>query len=334
MFQELPDYIFLDEFNILHKNGFIFDISTSNLIFPYNFHSITYKRKTFNIIKLMILKFYNINLTDAQYKNIKYIDENIRNISLDNISLEYINLSSDNGMDYHIQFSYNLNTYYYIFILYKYDHNNKLLKCYSKIHNLQFSIIQKTEFIKNLLLGKTMKCKKYIWKVEFRKIPISIGIKPNVNYICLYNQYYLSYDHSHIISKITKKILTIYIDIKNHYVYLNDGKKRVKFILEYYSNPNLYIACNNNLNMLYNLNSYRLNNYIASKKIKLNTYNRSYSMNAYFQKINNTDNTNNSDNTNSDDFKINIIDIFEETFDNLLYGEVTNEFLNKELQFN
>lgn len=316
MLENIPEYIFLDSYTILHKNGFIFDILTSHVLYPIHFHSITYKGKLVNMVKFMILHFYNISLTEEQYINIKYKDNDIHNISLENLSLENINLPLPKDKKYHIDYSYNMNIIHHLFILYKYDHNNKLLKCYNKLDKLQVIILNKADFIKQLLLCKTIKCQKYIWKIDFKKIALTNEIDKNPNYIYIYDHYYLSYDNSHIISKITKKLLTINVDVLNHFVYLTKYKKKIKFILNYYSHPNLY-ETSTNLNTSCKLH---IDNFYPNKKIKLNNYHDNYTINDYFNEIN-------ENNSFDDIFKININDNLEESFNNTLYYQIKNNFL-------
>lgn len=297
----IPDYVILDDTSILHKDGFIFDLMEFNVIYPIYFHNVTHKGQMLNIVKLMISKFYNIELTHEQYINLTYKDNNINNISLDNISLEnnIITNAKDNKL-YITNYLENANVTYYLCILNKYDINNNLLKCYNKINKVNLiSPKERLTIFKCILDNKSCIYKNHIWKIEFKKILINRNIELNNNYIHINGCYYLSSDRSHIINNVTKKIITIYTDLKNHYSLLYINKKRTKYVLNYYDNPHSY----NKVDYVNNSFNLQCDNFDK------------------FTKNNNL--CKNIDFSYANDYQ----DYLEETFDNHLYYQVKNSFL-------
>ncbi len=252
------DYYFLDNNNIIHKNGLIINLNTLKLTYNTNHNNYL----CFNKVKIffpgLMLKYFR-GIKKVTRREITHIDNNIYNNDITNIIYKphkeknyNRNLMNCIKKKENINHTY-INKYHYLLIINKYDIEYKLLKSYNQISNLYIPNIR--AFILRLLNNEYIYHNDHFWNLEIRKIYL-----PNLDdYIKLLdNIYYIHKDLSHVINISNNTLLKIYLDAKGkHYVNLYKQKNNIiKLHLDYYENPFLYkiniyqILKNNNFDII------------------------------------------------------------------------------------
>jgi hypothetical protein len=258
MYNPKIDYYFLDNNNIIHKDGVIINLNTLKLTYNTNQNNYIYFNKVKTFFPGLMLKYFK-GIKKITRRDITHIDNNIYNNEIRNILYKPYkeknynrNLMNCIKKKQHINNTY-INKYHYLLIINKYDIEYKLLKSYNQISHLYIPNIR--EFILRLLNNKYIYHNDHFWNLEIRKIHLS-----NLNnYIKLLdNIYYIHKDLSHVINISNNTLLKIYLDIKKkHYVNLYKEKNNIiKLHLDYYENPYLYkinidqVLENNNSNII------------------------------------------------------------------------------------
>lgn len=220
------NYKKLDNKYILHKNGFIVNLETFELIYPKNKHNmIKYNNKFYNMKYLMMTHFYNNH--EIILENIYNIDDNIYNNNLDN--LFYI---ENNTLRQNLYLCNSI--ILYTITIEKYNYNFELIQRYTNLKHNIFS----TDFILKLFTYKYNIFDNHYWKLTINKTYLD-----NVNSELLYKnidntQYYIDNKNSHIIDKKNKKILSIFQDKDlNYYSILHhpEYNSYTKYYLDYYN---------------------------------------------------------------------------------------------------
>ncbi len=236
------DYYFLDNNNIIHKDGLIINLNTLKLTYNNNHNNYVCFNKIKTFFPGLMLKYFR-GIQKVTRREVTHIDNNIYNNQITNIIYKphkeknyNRNLMNCIKKKQIVNNTY-VNKYHYLLIFNKYDIEYKLLKSYNQISHLYIPNIR--EFILRLLNNEYIYHNEHFWNLEIKKIYL-----PNLdNYIKLLdNIYYIHKDLSHVINISNNTLLKIYLDIKGkHYVNLYKQKNNIiKLHLDYYENPSLY----------------------------------------------------------------------------------------------
>ena len=244
MYTPKVNYYFLDNNNIIHKDGIIINLNTLKLIYNNNHNNYIYFNKIKTFFPSLMLKYFYFNGNKMPTRrDVIHFDNNIYNNEITNIIYKphkennyNSNLLNCIKKKNNIENTYK-NRLYYLLIINKYNINYDLLQSYNQISQLNIKNIR--EFMLRLLNNKYIYHDNHFWNLEIRKIYLT-----NLNdYIKLIdNVYYIHKDLSHVINVSTNNLLKIYLDInQKHYVNLYGQKNNIiRLHLDYYDNPYLH----------------------------------------------------------------------------------------------
>lgn len=258
------NYYFLDNNNIIHKDGIIMNLNTLKITYNNNHNNYIYFNKIKTFFPSLMLKYFYFNgIKMPTRRDVIHLDNNIYNNEITNILYKpqkeknyNRNLLNCVKIKKNIDNTYK-NRLYYLLIINKYNINYDLLKSYNNISHLNIKNVR--EFMLRLLDNQYIYHDNHFWNLEIRKIKIN-----NLNdYIKLIdNIYYIHKDLSHVINLSTNNLLKIYIDInQKHYVNLYRQKNNIfRLHLDYYDNPFLYKVCLNEINSIKENDNIIINN--------------------------------------------------------------------------
>lgn len=223
------NFVYLDNDHILHKEGIIININNLEIIQTTCKNKIIFKGFQYNMARLMIKHFYNIDsLSSIEIDDIYHIDGNYYNNSLAN--LYYKNLYKKNLYN-------NLVKYKYIINIEQYDIDYKIKNYSNLINNSELYDNCPKDLIIKLLNSAFVIYKNEYWKMNIKKIKIS-----DLNNCCLYtaipqSEFYISNDRSHVINHNRILLIIFDKDYKYYYsnVYLKKEKRFEKIYLDFYN---------------------------------------------------------------------------------------------------